>query len=226
MIKYPAPDFKVIYKKFSEPINQLDCGRKCAPYHPKRIPFCCDISTAIPAVYQDEWRYLRQNTDLWHVWSDEVSKTKNLEPNLLIKDLPDNMILLACKGVMYCQRDYRSLSCRQFPFFPYITDDFRFLGLAYDWLYENQCWIISHLDQVSDIYRTEFVSTYDELFNDWPEEMESYANKSEEMRSIFHQRRRRIPILHRNGKNYLLSPSNERLYLSPISEFRKFLPYQ
>lgn len=225
MIKYPIPDFKEIYKNFSEPINQLDCGQKCAPHHPKRIPFCCDISTAIPAVYQDEWRYLRQNTDLWHVWSDEVSKTKNLEPNLLIKDLPDNMILLACKGVMYCQREYRSLSCRQFPFFPYITDDFRFLGLAYDWIYENQCWVISNLDQVSDKYRSEFVSIFDELFNDWPEEMESYAIKSEEMRLIFHQRRQRISILHRNGKNYLLSPSNERLYLSPISKLRKYQPY-
>ena len=85
--------------------------------------------------------------------------------------------------------------------------------MSYEWEFEHQCWIISNLDQVSSVYRFEFINTFDELFNQWPEEMESYAIKSEEMRSNFLQRGQRIPILHRNGKNYLLSPKNERLRL-------------
>ncbi|HSM24334.1 MAG TPA: hypothetical protein VK856_05675, partial [Anaerolineaceae bacterium] len=114
----------------------------------------------------------------------------------------------------------------QFPFFPYITNDFRFIGLAYDWEFENKCWVISHLDQVSDPYRQEFVMAFDEIFNFWPEEMESYVIKSEEMRAVFLQRNQRIPILHRNGNNFLLSPKDESIRISSPTRFRKHHPYQ
>ena len=46
------------------------------------------------------------------------------------------MLLLACQGPAHCQRPFRALSCRQFPFFPYITADDRFIGLAYEWEFE------------------------------------------------------------------------------------------
>jgi hypothetical protein len=75
------------------------------------------------------------------------------------------------------------------------------------------------------MYRQEFIQTFDELFNFWPEEMESYAVKSEEMRSAFIQKRYRIPILHRNGKNYLLSPRNENIRITSAKNFRVFNPY-
>ena len=143
-----------------------------------------------------------------------------------IDDLPENMVLLACKGVQHCQRPYRAISCRQFPFFPYVTEDFRFIGLAYEWEFENVCWVISHLDQVSDTYRMEFIQTFDEIFNLWPEEMESYAIKSEELQTAFIQRGNRIPILHRNGKNYLLSPKSENIRIVSVEKFRKFNPYR
>ena len=97
--------------------------------------------------------------------------------------------------------------------------------MSYEWQFEHQCWIISHLNQVSQEYRQEFVNSFDEIFNLWPEEMESYAIKSEEMRSTFQERHQRIPIFHRNGKDYLLSPSKEKLNLSNLLKYRKFYPY-
>jgi len=47
------------------------------------------------------------------------------------------MVLLACLGLSQCQHDFRALSCQQFPFFPYVSADYRFLGLAYEWEFEK-----------------------------------------------------------------------------------------
>ena len=136
------------------------------------------------------------------------------------------MLLLACKGPQECQRQHRLISCRQFPFFPYVTDDYRFIGLAYEWEFEATCWVISHLEQVTEAYRREFVQFYDELFTAWPAEFESYAALSEQMRCHFAGQKRRIPILHRRGGYYLLSPGSERLRRVAPERFRRFKAYQ
>jgi hypothetical protein len=46
------------------------------------------------------------------------------------------------------------------------------------------------------------------------------------MRAAFAAQRRRIPILHRNGGFYLLSPGSERLACSDPRVWRKFGPYR
>ena len=136
------------------------------------------------------------------------------------------MLLLACKGPAHCQREYRALSCRQFPFFPYITSDSRFIGLAYEWEFEPTCWVISSLDQITSTYRGEFVATFDGLFDRWPDELDSYAAHSEQMRAAFAVKKRRIPLLHRNGATYRISPQSERMTRVAIQELPRFGPYR
>jgi hypothetical protein len=136
------------------------------------------------------------------------------------------MCLLSCQGPRDCQREYRSITCRQFPFFPYITSDDRFIGLAYHWDFEPYCWVISNLAAVTADFRREFIDTYDSLLIEYPEEYDSYYYLSEDMRSEFMKRRRRISILHRDGNFYLLSPKSERLQRAMPDRFRKFAPYQ
>ncbi|MBC8330561.1 MAG: hypothetical protein H8E28_01140 [Anaerolineae bacterium] len=211
MTLIPHIPVREIYTSFNSPINEIDCGEKCAPHNPSGKPFCCDICEAVPAVYRQEWVYLQEHTNLWTRWRGPECGSGPEEITALHADTPENMILLACLGPKQCQREYRALSCRQFPFFPYISDDFRFLGLACEWEFEGKCWVIENIDKVSLAYREEFIQIFDELFSRWPQEMESYALKSEEMRSVFAKRRRRISILHRNGGSYLLSPGSERL---------------
>jgi hypothetical protein len=121
------------------------------------------------------------------------------------------MILLACLGADRCQRDFRALSCRQFPFFPYVTSDHRFIGLAYEWQFESVCWVISNLGEVTQTYRGQFVHTYDKLFALFQEEFEHYAYHSEILRAEFSARKKRFPLLHRNGGYYLVSAWSERL---------------
>ncbi len=121
------------------------------------------------------------------------------------------MILLACLGPDHCQRENRALSCRQFPFFPYVTADLTFIGLTYNWELEDTCWVVSNLGQVTETYRGAFVQLYDDLFSEWVPEIKNYAIRSEQMRRYFIAQKRSFPILHRDGGHYLLRPINERL---------------
>jgi hypothetical protein len=209
-----AGDIAALYAGFDAPVTERDCGQMCAPDNPTGKPFCCDICQAVPAVYTSEWDFLRAHTDLWHAWrGDECASVADAaaERARLQAETPDGMLLLACLGPQRCQRNFRALSCRQFPFFPYVTADFRFLGLTYEWAFEQTCWVIRNLPLVTPIYREQFISTYDRLFALFDDEFENYALRSAEMRAAFTSRRRRIPVLHRNGGFYLLSPGSERL---------------
>ncbi len=221
----PSIDFRRLYDRFDLPLMELDCGSKCAPHNPRGIPFCCDICQAVPVAYRAEWAYLRESTGLWHEWRGDECPGEPADPSDLGSTLPDNMLLLACQGPARCQRAFRALSCRQFPFFPYITSDSRFLGLVYDWEYEATCWVISNLGAVTGAYRQAFIQAYDELFNLWPDELESYALLSEQIRAHFAGQRRRFPLLHRNGGCYLVSPASERLRRAKPGCLRRFGPY-
>ncbi len=168
---------------------------------------------------------MRQSTDLWHVWHGDECTDAPQDPTELLVDTPDHMMLLACKGPAHCQRDFRAISCRQFPFFPYITSDLRFIGLSYEWEFEPICWVISHLEAVTEAYRSEFIQTYQALFAQWGDDLKGYAIKSEEMRDHFITIRRRIPILRRDGSYYMLSPRSERMQRVSTNHLPRFGVY-
>lgn len=223
--RIPPLNVRPLYDRFNVPVTDVDCGAQCAPHNPSGKPFCCDICQAVPVAYRQEWDYLQSHTDLWHEWRGDECAHDPSNPADLLAEAPDYMVLLACKGPAHCQREFRATSCRQFPFFPYITADDRFLGLAYEWAFEKTCWVISNLGRVSPAYRREFIQTYDELFAIWEEEFDSYAACSEDMREHFAEQKRRIPILHRNGGFYLLSPGSERLQRVDPQQLRRFGSY-
>lgn len=222
-------DIRTLYNNFDSPIAKLDCGKKCAPHNPNGVPFCCDICHAVPAAYNSEWKTLRATTNLWHTYrSDECSApdSSKADTSLADSDLPSGMILLACLGADQCQRPNRILSCRAFPFFPYITSDHRFLGLACEWEFKSVCWVISNLDQVTEKYRKEFISTYDQLLATFDEVFENYEIHSERLRIHYRSRKKRFPVLHRNGKNYLVSPVSERLQKVKTDQLPRFGYYR
>jgi hypothetical protein len=222
----PEINFQEVYKRFNESVTPVDCGQMCAPYNPSGKPFCCDICQAVPAAYRQEWAFLRKNTDLWRLYRGDACGSDPSSLETMRSETPSSMLLLECKGPSLCQRNFRAVSCRQFPFFPFITADYRFIGLAYEWTFEPTCWVISNLGMVTPAFRQQFVDVFDDIFNLWPDEMDSYAALSEQMRAYFLATRRRIPILHRNGGYYLLSPGSERLTRASAGRFRRFGPYR
>jgi hypothetical protein len=228
-LKSPLADIRALYDGFDAPVTALDCGQKCAPHNLGGKPFCCDICHAVPAAYAHEWAYLQPRTALWHTWrGDECASVGNpqAEYAALSAETPEDMLLLACLGPEKCQRPFRTLSCRQFPFFPYVSSDYRFLGLAYDWEFEQSCWVISNMAQVSAAYREQFVNTHDRLFAFSQPAFESYQLHSQHMREHYAALRRRIPLLHRNAGFYLLSPVSERLQRIPAGRLPRFGVYQ
>jgi hypothetical protein len=217
-----STNFARLYAGFEAPIAAFDCGKKCAPYNERGVPFCCDTQHAVPAVYQTEWEYLENNTDLWHLWQGaDPTQTEQLKD-----ETPEGMLLLECLGHRLCQRGFRSLSCRAFPFFPYLDSSLDFIGLSVYWEYQDRCWVISNLQVVTGEYRQQFINAFDRLFAQMPGERDSYTHHSAQMRRQFARQRRTIPLLHRDGEIYKISPSTERMRRVQPENLPKFGPYK
>jgi hypothetical protein len=216
------PDFEELYERFQPPIARVDCGMKCAPYNDYGVPFCCDTAHAVPAAYQAEWVYLQEHTNLWHLWVDADPE----ETERLRSQAPDGQVLIECLGYEYCQRDYRSITCRAFPFFPYVTLESEFLGMTYYWQYQDRCWVISHLEEVTPRFRESFATAYEALFRWYPEELENFRYQSIVMRRVFGRRKAAIPLLHRDGYDYQVNPRNGELARVNAKEFPKYDPYE
>lgn len=222
MSEFRANDYAKFYAGFQAPIAALDCGDRCAPYNERGVPFCCDTRHAVPTAYLAEWEYLLANTDLWHLWSDEAHP----DAASLQEQTPGGQVLIACQGHQFCQREFRSLTCRAFPFFPYIDRRGAFIGLSYYWEYEDRCWVISNLQVVSDPYRGQFIAAYEALFAAHPAERENFRHHSTVMRRVFGRRKRAIPLLHRNGGAYKITPRNGRLRRVALEKLPKFGVYK
>ena len=195
-------DIRALYAGFDLPITKIDCGQKCAPHNPSGKPFCCDICEAVPAAYESEWATVQVGSDLWHRYRGDECPSAPLGDD----EMPEGMIPLACLGHERCERENRLVSCRQFPFFPYVSDDYEFLGLAYDADFEEKCWVVSNLDQVTDAYRAQFVATFDEIFALFQDEFDGYALQSAEVREIFAAQKREFAILLRDGGFGMVDP--------------------
>ena len=215
-------DFAGLYVGFDAPVTALDCGERCAPYNERGVPFCCDTRHAVPTVYDDEWGYLQAHTGLWRPWQGPSAA----ETERLRKQTPDGQLPVVCLGHLACQRGFRAVTCRAFPFFPYLTTAGEFLGLSYYWEYEDRCWVLSNLQAVTLQYREAFVATFDAIFQALPDEKENFRQHSIRMRRVFGRKRRAIPLLHRNGAAYRVTPHNGRLRRTPLENFPKFGPYE
>jgi hypothetical protein len=78
---------------------------------------------------------------------------------------------------------------------------------------------------VTPEYLSEFINTYDRLFQLYPEELINYRHFSMAMRKTFRKTKRAIPLLHRNGNHYKVSPRNGRLRRVDPGSLPKYGPY-
>jgi len=215
-------DFKELYTGFDAPIAAFDCGDRCAPYNDNGVPFCCDSQVVIPSAYQAEWQYLKAHTDLWHPWQTQDRALAEELKN----QTPSDQALIECKGYQYCQRPYRSISCRAFPFFPYITEEGEFFGLAAYWEYREECWLISHLEIVTQTYIQAFMRTFQIIFERMPEDKAHFDEFSAYMRAFYENKRWQIPILTSDGLSYQVSPKKGKMRRVDIDQAPKFGVYK
>lgn len=219
MSRIKPHEWSALYANFEAPISRYDCGQYCAPFN-NGEPFCCSTQHSIPVVLVEEWQYLQARTDLWHLFQPRNNHEKQLQD-----ELASDCRLLECKGYKHCERDNRSLSCRAFPFYPYVTREWEFIGLAYYWYYDDRCWVINNLQIVDHAYVRQFVATYEEIFARLPDEKATFRDYSATARRVFSRWKRTIPLIYRDGGYYKISPSTGRLRRTTPDKFPKTGPY-
>ena len=212
--------YERIYKMFVAPVSAFDCGAKCAA-HNDGVPVCCSTEAAIPIVDKHEWKLLKSRTDLW---SEYKAPDKATEKEL--SDLHHDCVAIECKGFMHCERDNRSMSCRTFPFFPYIDRDGDFLGLSVFWTFEDRCWVQSHLQIVNLRFVDEFVAAYESLFEVDRDEFTANRDHSASMRRVFARFGRPIPLIGRDGLLYKVTPRDHKVMRARFAEFGRWGFYE
>ena len=192
--------YEEIFKVFQSPVTAYDCGKECSATCDTG-PVCCSTGNAIPIAQKPEWQLLKSLTDLWRPFRapDEASQA-------VVDDLADNCVAIECKGAQHCEREYRSLSCRAFPFFPYITREREFIGMSHYWSFEGSCWLIGNTDLVEQPFVDEFIEAYKILFRDDPEEFEVFHAYSATMRRVFSRRGEAIPLIALDGTHQRILP--------------------
>jgi hypothetical protein len=213
--------FEDLHNSLAMPLCEIDCGKKCGPFNDYGVPICCDIHQVIPAAFEEEWEYLHENTDLWMPWTNTGEFNQELE-----EELQDGQVLLECKGHYECQRDFRTLTCRAFPFYPYLNSRSEFLGMAYYPEFRFACWIISNLEVVSLSYKVAFQRTFQRLFEVLPEYHQKQADFSDFMRAKAAEENEQIILLTFSGDVLSIDPGTERENQVEFKELSTFGPFE
>lgn len=213
-------DFRRLYDEFQAAISRFDCGRYCAPLNGGE-PVCCSTQHAVPVVHRAEWKLLAERTDLWRRFKPYDAATRKI-----VAELPDDCCAIECKGPRHCERDNRTLACRAFPFFPYITRASDFVGLAHYWDYEDRCWMISNLQAVTRDFVGQFVRAWERVFALDPSEYETMREHSACMRRVFTRWNRIIPLIGRDGDYLKVLPRGGAIRPAKATEFRPRPPFR
>lgn len=215
-----AHDFGQIYDLFQASISRFDCGRKCAPLNGGE-PVCCSTQHAVPVVQKVEWELLKSRTDMWTRFKPYDRATRQI-----VKEIGSDCAAVECRGARHCERDNRSLACRAFPFFPYIDQEGKFIGLAYYWDFEDRCWVISNIKVVEAEFIKDFVKAFELLFARDPEEYDNFKSYSGTMRRVFSRRGKPIVLIGREGGFFEVRPYGKGIRPTTADKLPKFGPYK
>ncbi|MBP7280511.1 MAG: hypothetical protein KBA66_02965 [Leptospiraceae bacterium] len=190
-----------LYTLLTEEVTNYDCGNLCKDDN-NGVPFCCVTENAVPLLYKKEFELLKSRSDLWKVWNPTDKKERELVDN---HDDP-NTVFCKCKGVQFCERENRSVSCRTFPLEPYIDKRGVFVGLVFMKEFSAGC----PLTKRSRDIRQEFVDNHfifwEKLMLRRPVEFETYTKSSRSYRMSRAKTKKDFPVLfpsHLKGKDYL-----------------------
>jgi hypothetical protein len=217
--KIAAGDFATLYDGFTAPVSRFDCGRKCAPLNGGE-PVCCSTQNAVPVVHKVEFDLLKSRTDLWSKFKPYDYATRQI-----VAELTSDCMAIHCKGARFCERDNRTIACRGFPFYPYLTRERQFIGIGTYWVFEDRCWMMSHLEIVDRPFVDEFIATYEALFVKDESELKTYVDFSASARRVYSRWKRQIPLLSRQGDLLIVDPSTGAHRPGRRKEFPKAKPF-
>ena len=132
---------------------------------------------------------------------------------------------IQCKGGGICERDNRTIACRGFPFYPYLTRQKEFVGVGTYWVFEDRCWMMSNLEIVDRTFVEQFIATYEAIFVKDPSEFTTYVEFSASARRVYSRWKREIPLLGRDGKLMIVEPSTGAIRPGKPKDFPKVTPF-
>ena len=130
---------------------------------------CCTTGHAVPVVDRSEWKLLKSRSDLWRPFKPYDANTREI-----VASLHHSNCAIECKGARFCERQNRTIACRSFPFFPYITREKAFIGLSVYWTFEDRCWMISQMELVEQRFIDEFAAAFRQIFQKDKVEFETF----------------------------------------------------
>lgn len=207
--------YRKIFDTFQAPVSRYDCGRKCAPLN-DGVPVCCDTGHAIPLVDKHEWLLLKSRSDLWRPYRARDAQAKEE-----LADKHRDCRAIECKGFRHCERDNRSMACRAFPFFPYITREDELVGLSVFWDFADRCWVQSNLQIVEPAFVRECIAAYELLFDNDKLERDANREHSAAMRRAFTRMDRVIPLLGRKGEYLAIEPRTHKIRRAHWREYAR-----
>jgi hypothetical protein len=74
-------------------------------------------------------------------------------------------------------------------------------------------------------YVRQFVATYDHVFEQFPEELKNFRYHSINMRRVFGRQKREIPMVHRDGETFTVTPRDGMLTPVDPATLPKFGDY-
>lgn len=186
-IRLSEEDFKKLYQILDHPVTGFDCGAVCSKKN-DGVPVCCEVNVVIPVLYKSEFDYVCKQSDLWQEFVPDMKTDAHL-----MDDCGYDDVMAICKGHKNCDRKHRSFVCRTFPFYPFIDENGVFLGLTYNYDFEDKCVIVGKHDIINKQYIKESIDAWNHLFSIDEMEFEAHYNLC---RDIHKKRKRQRKPLH------------------------------
>jgi len=184
-------DIEEFYRLLDEEIAEFDCGAKCAPRNRNKVPYCCDISKAIPLMYREEYDYVRRHTAMWQPYrlKDKGEKLDELEYH----------VYLECRGPAQCERPWRSIVCRIFPTYPAMDEDGRPIGLFFNTVLRDKCHLVGRPELVRPAFIRNHVAFWNLLFERHAGERDFHAGLFRQTQARYRRLRKPFIILMPTG---------------------------
>jgi hypothetical protein len=142
-----------------------------------------------------------------------------------VAELTSDCMAIHCKGARHCERDNRTIACRGFPFYPYLTRQKEFVGIGTYWVFEDRCWMMSNLEIVDRTFVEQFIATYEALFVKDHSEFTTYVDFSASARRVYSRWKREIPLLGRKGELLIVEPSTGNIRRGATKDYPKVAPF-
>jgi len=186
-------DFEYIYRHYDSTPVRFDCGTLCAPKN-DGVPFCCDSGWLIPVMYEREFASLRERTDLWKRFRPKTNHEKKI-----VEETDKSSIFGTCLGHERCDRRFRSVSCRVFPFEPYLDLEGNLLGLVYNYRLGNKCPLVDRPKLISRKFVSDQLKMWKYIFEREPSERDVYRDESIQVRRYLSRKKKPIYIFTPRG---------------------------